>query len=118
MNQRTAGIRYGTSVLVGLVLILCGCQQPTGLSPISLASEINPQPANASNPVTAAFLTPAGNYSMVTVRTRPDLAQSTENRAILCSAPSPDWATAIAGRAAATDEWRQDWRTIGIARCQ
>ena len=42
-----------------------------------------------------ALLAPGGDYSLITVRKRPDIAAN-DPREILCAAPSPDWATALA----------------------
>jgi hypothetical protein len=63
------------------------------------AAEGSPAGSNAAaGSIETALLAPAGNYSMVTVRRRPDLATTTNANAhdILCAAPSPDWATALA----------------------
>lgn len=79
-----------------ILLSLSGCQTPPGLSPISLTPNVNPQPPHSPNAVTSAFLAPAGDYSAVIVRTRPDIAKSSDDRTIICTAPSPDWATALA----------------------
>ena len=52
---------------------------------------------NAGQPiggaVDRAVLLPGGDYSLITLRQRPDTGQIPK---VLCQAPSPDWATAIA----------------------
>ena len=82
-----------------LVLGLLGaCQSPYSKT-VPLTSELlQPQSPNALGAIRNAFLAPGGNYSMVTVRNRPDIpgAPTSPSNDILCTAPSPDWATAVA----------------------
>ncbi len=75
---------------------IAGCQPPDS-KPIDLGSElVRPSGAGAvSGSIDKAFLAPGGNYSMVTLRVRPDIPTAGD-RAVLCSSPSPDWGTALA----------------------
>lgn len=81
--------------LVVSTIFLGSCQ--TGLTPILLSTElVDPAAVNVAGAVQRAILVPGGNYALVTMRNRPDLATPLAARQILCTAPSPDWATALA----------------------
>ncbi|MFI4999650.1 MAG: peptidoglycan-binding protein [Reyranellales bacterium] len=74
---------------------LGACQSPDS-RPIDLPQMLSPVNAAApSGTVEKAFLAPGGNYSMVTVRRRAEDPKDGDTT-VVCAAPSPDWATAIA----------------------
>jgi hypothetical protein len=74
--------------------LLAACQNTSNTTPIPLNAASNPL-LNA-NGFESAFLAPGGNYSLVTVRKRPEVLVSGQIGDVLCTAPSADWATALA----------------------
>ena len=79
------------SLLVGL---LGGCQPP-GSVPVDVTPLVQSGTA-VSGTVDRAFMLPGGSSSLATLRARPDFLGEAPTRNILCTAPSPDWATALA----------------------
>jgi hypothetical protein len=84
-----------------IMVALAACHSPDS-RPVDLPQMFAPTStfgsaaaAGGSGSVERAFLMPGGNYSMVTVRRRAEVPSSGE-AVVVCAAPSPDWATAIA----------------------
>jgi len=79
-----------------LVSLLGACHPPDSI-PVDVTQFIQPAGTTpGTGSIDKGFMAPGGNYSLVTVRKRPDMADKDAGREILCSAPSPDWATALA----------------------
>ena len=74
--------------MLAAVCGLTACVQQPPPNPVFIS-----EPANATPPTgtSAAFMAPGGDYRMVSVRPAP-----VKDGPVLCSEPSPDWATALA----------------------
>jgi hypothetical protein len=83
-------------VLFAVLLAEC-VQQPRTPIPLVLAPQT--QGTGYQTGIVPATLAPAGDYRIVTVRQRSDslgTANVQDSHEIVCSEPSPDWATALA----------------------
>src|SRR5665213_871414 len=84
-----ARLRWRTAMpLFTIAVLLSACNSSPDSTPKNL-----PDLAGAGG-VEKAILIPGGNYSLVTLRSRP-APNSNASQQIVCHAPSPDWASAI-----------------------
>ena len=83
--------------LAAVVAALAGCQNPDAVPPPYIVQQPSPNGGSAPLPgVDSAFLTSGGDSRLITLRPPPSSKNDPIHQEILCSEPSPDWATAFA----------------------
>jgi hypothetical protein len=103
----TTILARGWTILAMLSLagLLGACQQRNYNVPVELPQLVSSTTSSGTSGIQVAyptagieraFLAPGGNYTMVTLRRRLNPKDNNGQEDVLCSAPSPDWATAVA----------------------